>query len=194
MMVNGRDKIMRGADLTRTIGWLVDYIPVMIKSNNHLSLIEQVYSYKQQYIKIPSSGLSCNGMKYLSDDPSVRAQFELIPRAEFNINYIPPAFAVFEDVATTELPVHLISLGHEFAGEHQETRLSDIIWPTYIRIEVRGGVYVFTWIARDNVYQKSTIESTMSLWLNEIEKIVDAIVNSVTERATNISTSSLVSS
>jgi len=185
VLANGRDKIIRGVDLSRTIGWVVDYVPVMVKSSHHSSLIQKIHSYKQQYMQIPNSGLGFNAVKYLSDDPLIRSQFKAVPRAEFNINYIPRELNAFEGAITADLPVHLISPGSELAGNHHGDMHADIIWPSYIHIEVRNGEYVFTWIARDNVYKKSTIESALSLWLEEIEMLADATLESLVEYASN---------
>ncbi len=174
MLVNGRDKIVREIDLSRTIGWMAYYVPVMIKLNHHASLNQQVHSYKQQYMQMPNSGLTFNAIKYLSDDSIIRAQFNTVPKAEFNINYIPPGLISFDEAITTGLPAHLISPGSESAGNNNPDKLSSIIWPSYIHIGIRDGEYEFTWIARDNVYKKSTIELAMSSWLKEIEILTDA--------------------
>lgn len=53
------------------------------------------------------------------------------------------------------------------------TGIQDIIWPTYIHIGFQTGEFVFTWMARDNVYSPNTIELAISLWIQKIKNIID---------------------
>jgi len=179
ILAHGRDNIIPGVDLTQTVGWLAAYIPVVVKVCDDQPVIDKVQSYNQQYKQIPSSGLSFNALKYLSDNPSIRQAFEAMPTAEFNINYIPSAIKELDqntnEASFENLPIHLWNWSKESAGEDHGARHSDIIWPSYIQINYQDGAYVFTWIVRDNVYDKNTIEIAIESWLNEIKLIVDSV-------------------
>lgn len=177
IMTHGRHKIIHGVDLSRTVGWLMDNVPVFVKVIDGLSLTESVKSYNDQYNRIPNFGLSFNGLKYLSSNTETRAAFSATPTAEFSINYVPPKISsqihnFFDAEASRDLPLHLLSLGTEFLGVPYNVEDKEILWPTHIQIQMKEGQYTFMWFTRDNIYKKETIESAMALWIETIEAIL----------------------
>jgi len=179
MAVSGREKIVHRVDLSRTIGWLIDDIPVFIEMQTNLTPYEKVKLYNQQYQQIPDSGLSFNAFKHLSDDSSIRNTFHEIPRAEFNINYVPPAVNGLHDAdldieQLAKLPFNIFSHAHESRGEPYNVKDIQISWPSYIQIDFIAGEFIFFWFTRDNIYKKNTVELALSSWINEIESMLDS--------------------
>ena len=173
LVVNGRDKIIRNVDLDKTIGWLIDNIPVVIEVDEKLSPAEKVNSYQRQLSAIPGSGLTYNGLKYLSENDQIRTQIEATGDAEFNINIVPPALLEMDQIDLTGLPAHLISLSRESVGRCSSSELTDIKWPSYILVSFRNDKYEFTWMCRDNIYKETTIENALNLWIQEIVKLIE---------------------
>lgn len=176
MVSNGRDKIVRGVDLSTTIGWVIDYIPRLLRVKKGLNPYEQVKSYREQISNIPNAGLTFGGLRYLSEDASIRNSFEAIPRPEININFIPNISNVVDMDLFPGIPFYLLTPASESPGEEHASRHLETIWAAYLQIMLNhDGKYEFKWMARDNVYKPQSVEKIMTAFINEIEKIIDFI-------------------
>ncbi|HTF96324.1 MAG TPA: MupA/Atu3671 family FMN-dependent luciferase-like monooxygenase [Cellvibrio sp.] len=179
MISLGREKIIRNVDLSRTIGWFSDYLPVLINADLAVDRKDQVLSYKKQYESIPNGGLAFNAIKAFSKDKELKKYFNEIPIPEFNINYIPPDLVGVKNNIENEfsdLPAHLISLADESYGVSHSEIAADIFWASYIEVAVKNGTYNVKWICRDNIYKKETIEQGVELWVSEINEIIAAFI------------------
>lgn len=180
MAVSGRDKIIRGIDLSRTIGWLTDHVPVVINVQPVEDPIAQVTSYCDQFRNIPDSGLGFNAIKYLSNDGLVRELFQSMPEPEFHINYASAATNTqhdqdIDDSLIEQLPLYLLSPAFESRGQAYNVDNIELSRPSYIQINFVEGEYTFFWFTRDNVYQRSTIEHALELWFSRIVKTIDTM-------------------
>jgi hypothetical protein len=179
LLTTGRDNIIRGVDVSKTIGYFSEYVPVVIETCCDNDIVERISSWRRQFKQIPSAGLSFNALRYLCDDQSVRRELMRIPYAEFNINFIPP---YIEDGSKKddwgELPVDLIRPSNENVGRTHNPNLADIAWPCYIEILCYNRELSIKWMARDNIYKKETFEEASQKWIYEIEKTLDVLCRS----------------
>ena len=173
MTTTGREKFLRGCDVSNTIGWLTDFIPVVVDVDTEADAHDQVKSYSEQLLASPNSGMSFNTVKRLSEDPETKKQLESIPDSEFCINYVPKSMNTGSAEDFTDLPIHLIYPAEEDPGEkHTPGYLQDLTWPSFIDVDVKGGRLCIEWYTRDNVYSPETVKKAVKLWLEEIRKII----------------------
>jgi len=85
---HGRETFLDGADLSRTVGWLVLNVPVLFEAGEECELADLVPAINSQ-LRIWSShhGAGDNLLRFLSEDESVRAQLDALPGAEILFSY-----------------------------------------------------------------------------------------------------------
>ncbi len=111
---HGREDVIDGVDLSRTVGWFTTMFPVIL----NLSAIEldnlgkALKSVKEQLRAIPNKGIGYGLLRYLTEDAKIHGQLATIPNAQISFNYL----GQFTQVLNTE---SLISLASESNGRNQ---------------------------------------------------------------------------
>ncbi len=152
---HGREDLIPGIDLSRTVGWFTALFPVSIDLGHSEDLSDRIKSIKEQLRHIPQQGLSYGLLRSLSHDSVVRETMQTLPQAEIVFNYLGqldlglPEQALFQlDAATPTGPMHS-PIGHR-------THLLEI------NSCVTGEQLQIDWIYSENLHQAETIE-----WLAE---------------------------
>jgi hypothetical protein len=174
LTVSGRENLVEGVDLINSIGWFTDYVPYLVHHDSTLNIESALRSFQQQSRGISKYGLSFGALKHLSDNEDVRNKLSKIERPEFTINYIPPGpVTVTKAGAKDNLNWESIAPSKESVGRLMAPGLKEIIWHGYIEIRVKKNCLHFMWICRDNIYKKTTVETALSRWLDEISRIIN---------------------
>ncbi|MGK3966667.1 amino acid adenylation domain-containing protein [Sorangium sp. So ce118] len=84
---HGREDIGGGLDLSRTIGWFTALFPVELRAPAG-GPGEVLKAVKEQLRSIPGRGVGFGALRYLTEDPSVSAKYQALPRAEVLFNYL----------------------------------------------------------------------------------------------------------
>src|SRR6185503_18860082 len=79
---HGREEIIEGADVTRTVGWFTSVYPVVIDLEGVEGVGEQVRLVKEQMRRIPNKGIGYGMKKYLGGG------IEEEEAAEVSFNYL----------------------------------------------------------------------------------------------------------
>jgi non-ribosomal peptide synthase protein (TIGR01720 family) len=101
---HGREAIVDGVDLSRTVGWFTSLYPIYLEFAERRDLANIILSTKEHLRNIPHRGLSFGILRYLTDDQGLYGQLEPILRAEIVYNYlgrINQEPSPFFDVVTT---------------------------------------------------------------------------------------------
>ena len=85
---HGREDIIEGVDLSRTLGWFTTIFPVCLELHSGASPGEALRSVRDQLRQIPSRGISYGLLRYLNQDAEVRRRFKGLPNAELTFNYL----------------------------------------------------------------------------------------------------------
>ncbi len=82
---HGRENIIHGIDVTRTVGWFTSDYPVILKIDNLEDLSYQIKSVKEELRKIPNKGIGYGIFKYLTLQENKKPlEFKLKPEIGFN--------------------------------------------------------------------------------------------------------------
>jgi non-ribosomal peptide synthase protein (TIGR01720 family) len=173
---SGRHPTFDEVDLSGTIGWLLDVVPLLFTLDSNASIEEKLAQVSSQFAQLPNNGLDFNALKYLSHDQSIRDVMSRIPTPEIMVNYIPfvPGASLSgglisqNELATSNEPV--VSIAKESPGKTEPDRLSQLA--SYVMIQVIDAQFTITWHFPDNVYKKETIDRVTTLWQWEMEAIV----------------------
>jgi non-ribosomal peptide synthase protein (TIGR01720 family) len=83
----GRDPIFPEVDVSRTVGWLATFFPVLLDLGDARGPQEELRTIKEQLRRIPRRGLGYGVLRYLSPDPAVVERLRALPEPQVRFNY-----------------------------------------------------------------------------------------------------------
>ncbi|WP_353931425.1 amino acid adenylation domain-containing protein [Okeanomitos corallinicola TIOX110] len=165
---HGREDIIEGVDLSRTIGWFTTLFPVVLKlETTKINNLENVIkSVKEQLRSIPNKGIGYGVLRYLSKDENenIKQQIAKIPTAEINFNYL----GQFTQTLNTS---SLISPANESSGE-----LQSLASQRSALLEVNAFIaeeqLQISWIYSNNIHHQITIEQIAQEFLSTLQELI----------------------
>jgi len=85
---HGREEIIDGSDLSRSVGWFTSIFPVLLEIDPAALPAEALKSVKQQLRQIPAHGVGYGLLRYLSKDENISRQLSKPPQAQISFNYL----------------------------------------------------------------------------------------------------------
>jgi amino acid adenylation domain-containing protein/non-ribosomal peptide synthase protein (TIGR01720 family) len=85
---HGREEIVVGVNLSRTVGWFTTIFPVLLELKKASDLRQALKSVKKQLQNIPNRGIGYGLLRYLSDDADIVHRLQQLPRSEISFNYL----------------------------------------------------------------------------------------------------------
>ncbi|MFO0760703.1 MAG: amino acid adenylation domain-containing protein [Byssovorax sp.] len=85
---HGREDILPGVDLSRTVGWFTALFPVLIDLGADADPGRIIKSVKEQLRAIPNKGLGYGLLRYLRGDVVIQRALAEMPKAEVLFNYL----------------------------------------------------------------------------------------------------------
>ncbi|MCT9935398.1 condensation domain-containing protein, partial [Planotetraspora sp. A-T 1434] len=85
---HGREEILDGADLSRTVGWFTSRFPVALRTPPSSDWGETIKSVKEQLRAVPRRGLSYEALRYLSPPDSPASVLRAAPLPRISVNYL----------------------------------------------------------------------------------------------------------
>jgi non-ribosomal peptide synthase protein (TIGR01720 family) len=85
---HGREDVVEGADLSRTVGWLTSLYPGLVSSAGCAGPGEALKQVKEQVRAIPHHGVGFGVLRYLSEDESLRETLAALPGRDINFLYL----------------------------------------------------------------------------------------------------------
>jgi amino acid adenylation domain-containing protein/non-ribosomal peptide synthase protein (TIGR01720 family) len=126
---HGREDILPGVDLSRTVGWFTAIVPLCLtlqsgQLTGPLAFADALRSVKEQLRAWPDGGIGYGLLRYLHQDAAIREDFARLPQAEVVFNYegqsarvitdelfTASADLAIRDRAPANLRTHLLALG-----------------------------------------------------------------------------------
>jgi non-ribosomal peptide synthase protein (TIGR01720 family) len=84
---HGREEIIEGVDLSRTVGWFTTIFPVYLSLAGAAQPGEAIKSIKEQLRQIPNRGIDYGLLRY-PGEVAIRRQLQEMPQAEISFNYL----------------------------------------------------------------------------------------------------------
>ncbi|HYP26889.1 MAG TPA: amino acid adenylation domain-containing protein, partial [Blastocatellia bacterium] len=85
---HGREEVVEGVDLTRTVGWFTTIYPVAVECREGEVAAETLKRVKEEVRGIPNRGIGYGVLKYLTEDEGVRGRVRGLPEAAVSFNYL----------------------------------------------------------------------------------------------------------
>ncbi|MBD2520503.1 amino acid adenylation domain-containing protein, partial [Nostoc sp. FACHB-973] len=163
---HGREDIIDGVDLSRTIGWFTTIFPVVLKLSaiDFDDLGNALKSVKEQLRAIPNKGIGYGLLRYLNVDAEITAQLQTIPASEISFNYL----GQFTQVMNTS---SLMQLASESSGQSQslQGQRSSLLDVNAIIANERLQI---DWIYSTDIHQQKTIENIAAYFVETLQEII----------------------
>ncbi|MBD2498497.1 non-ribosomal peptide synthetase [Nostoc sp. FACHB-280] len=161
---HGREDIVDGVDLSRTIGWFTTIFPVVIKLPATDNPADALKSVKEQLRVIPNKGISYGLLRYLSQDTEIANQLQALPQAQISFNYLGQFDQLFNTSSWIQ-PANE-SAGHIHGLQNNRTHLLEI------NSIITGEQLYIEWTYNTNFHQQATIESLAQELVNTLQGLI----------------------
>jgi amino acid adenylation domain-containing protein/non-ribosomal peptide synthase protein (TIGR01720 family) len=166
---HGREEIVEGCDLSRTIGWFTTIFPVLLEVSNSSAPGETLKSVKEQLRHVPNRGIGYGLLRYLRGDETISAQLEKLPPAQVSFNYLGQLDQVFSD-GTTPFILTNDPVGHSRSKLGRRQHLIEIDG------EVRDGRLQMEWVYSNELHAQQTIEAVAESFIRRLRKLIEHCV------------------
>ncbi|MDT7718905.1 MAG: hypothetical protein QOH09_4897, partial [Pseudonocardiales bacterium] len=161
---HGREEILDGVDLSRTVGWFTSQFPVAlaVPSGDWGDLLKSV---KEQLRAIPHRGLSYGALRYLSPEGSVAHMLHADAQPQICLNYH----------GQWEVAADSCGLYRGWPGALAPDHASEGIRPYLLDVTgvVANGELELSWTYSDNVHDEATVVQLASDMVEALRQIVE---------------------
>ncbi|HEX5603836.1 MAG TPA: amino acid adenylation domain-containing protein, partial [Pyrinomonadaceae bacterium] len=157
---HGREEIFEGVDLSRTVGWFTTIFPVVLKSKDGESIIEDLRSMKEQLRLIPNRGLGYGMLRYVCVD----SELEKLPQAEVRFNYLGQVDRVLAESS-------MFSVAPQSSGPTQSAGARRAYLLNIIAM-VSGGELRLDWTYSASIHHKETVERLAQSFIEELQGLI----------------------
>ena len=145
---HGREGLLVGLNLTRTVGWLTSVYPVLFDVGEDAAPGDVLKSVKEQLRRVPQHGIGYGLMRYMGGE-EIAAGLRALPQAEASFNYEGEF-----DRELTEAP--LFGLEKEFLGRSESPRRMRR-YLIEINARVFEGRLQMIWTYSRSVHSRATV-------------------------------------
>jgi amino acid adenylation domain-containing protein/non-ribosomal peptide synthase protein (TIGR01720 family)/FkbM family methyltransferase len=161
---HGREDIIEGVDISRTVGWFTTIFPVLLELRKGHDPGEALKDIKEQLRTIPNRGFGYGLMRYTSGDATTR-KLSSLPQAAVIFNYLGQFDQTFSDSG-------LFMPAPESSGPERSlkaTRRHALV----INGMVIGGKLQFTWSYSENLHRRATIEQLVQSYMKALRSLIE---------------------
>ena len=161
---HGREEILDGVDLSRTVGWFTSQFPVGLDLPDG-GWGTTLKAVKEQLRAVPHRGLSYEALRYLGAPGSPAAALAGDPRPGVSFNY----HGQWDAAAAADgmYRARLDGAGPEVAPDQPASYLLDVAGV------VHGGELELTWFYRDQVHDEATVRRLAERMVRALAEIVE---------------------
>jgi amino acid adenylation domain-containing protein/non-ribosomal peptide synthase protein (TIGR01720 family) len=161
---HGREEILEGVDLSRTVGWFTAVFPVVLELSGARDEGEALMSVKEQLRAIPNRGIGYGLLKHMGRDERVAEQLWRRPPADISFNYL----GQFDQTVSEESG---LAGARESSGPgvSPRARLRHLL---DINGSVMGGRLEIDWGYSRNLMEEETVRSLAERFLAALRRVI----------------------
>lgn len=162
---HGREELIPGADVSRTVGWFATIHPVALTAGKRWEPGSALKSIKEQLRAVPNNGFGYGILRCIGPDEQVRRELAAMPGSDLLFNYLGQVDQVFQ-------VSKLFSAAQENAGgmSAPKNRRPYALEVTAI---VAGGQLQVSWTYSGNLHQHETIERIAQHYVECLREIIE---------------------
>lgn len=166
---HGREEVIEGCDLSRTVGWFTTIFPVLLEVSNSSGPGETLKSIKEQLRRVPNRGIGYGLIRYLRAEKEVSGSLEKLPQAQVSFNYLGQLDQVLRDETTP------FALTNDPAG-HSHSKLGSRKYLIEIDGSVSNGQLQTEWTYSSELHDRRTIEVIAESFVKKLRKLIEHCV------------------
>ena len=170
METHGREEIIEGLDLSRTVGWFTAIVPLLLSVEHARTPEDALTIVKQQLQGLPNRGIGYGLLRYLNRDAEIAERFRSLPKAEVSFNYL----GQMDQVLPRSAPLALAQekIGPVSSPKGNRIHLLDIT------ALINGGRLHLSWSYSANLHRSSTIEALVQYYSDALRELTDGCKSS----------------
>ncbi|HEY6930870.1 MAG TPA: condensation domain-containing protein, partial [Thermoanaerobaculia bacterium] len=161
---HGREEILDGVDLSRTVGWFTARFPQWISTEDPSDSVETLKQIKEQLRAVPNRGIGYGLLRYGGVRTERTAALAAFPQPEISFNYLGQLDSSLRE-------------GSAFAAAAEgggPTRSSKQKRRHLLSVDggIRGGRLRFVWTYSEAVHRRETVEGIASRFADSLRALV----------------------
>jgi non-ribosomal peptide synthase protein (TIGR01720 family) len=159
---HGREDILPGVDVSRTIGWFTTWFPLLLRVNGPLeTTLAQVQATWRQ---LPMRGIGYGLLRYLAPDASIANRLAALPQAQVSFNYL----GQFDQVLSQD---SFFTPASESSGQAQSS-LGTRSHLLEINGMVIGGRLRMQWSYHPGIHHHETVQRLSTRFLDVLRQFI----------------------
>ena len=160
---HGREELIAGIDLSRTVGWFTNVFPLVVQVDDD-DLGRSLKRVKEKVRQTPNKGMGYGLLRYLRGEGKTKEKLKGLADAELSFNYL----GQFDQVmARSELfaPARE-SIGSLHSPKAQRRYLVEI------NAGIAGGRLQAGWVYSPNLHERETVERAAGIFVEELTALI----------------------
>ncbi len=147
---HGREEILEGANLSRTVGWFTSRFPVLLPADTGADLPDLLKQVKEQLRAVPQRGLGYGLLRYSGARPDVGRALAALPQPQVSFNYVGQVDSRYSEMS-------FFSRATGSAGRLKSPRQKRR-YLLSLDGGIRNGRLEFSWTFSEAVHRRDTID------------------------------------
>ena len=163
---HGREDILDGVDLTRTVGWFTTVFPIVltVPDGDEPRWRELIRSVRKQMRGIPGKGFGFSALRYLGS-PATRERLSGNGGPQITFNYLGQWDGTTSENGDGLYQTSYSSLGQDHDAREHNGHLVDVVGA------VQDGELAFSWLYQPGTHDQSTVELVASDFADALRSI-----------------------
>lgn len=161
---HGREEIIEGVDLSRTVGYFTTLFPVLVNLDEGRDVEASLKSVKEQMRRVPKHGIGYGLLRYLKRDAKIAEQLRDRCEAEISFNYL----GRFDQVSSA---TGLLAPARESGGPSRSLR-QNRRYLLEINGSVSNGRLAVEWVYSKNLHRRSTIRALADDFAESLRRLI----------------------
>jgi amino acid adenylation domain-containing protein/non-ribosomal peptide synthase protein (TIGR01720 family) len=160
---HGREEIVEGVNLSRTVGWFTTIFPVLLELAEDLHRGDALRSVRDQLHRIPNRGIGYGLLRYMND-ARVAEELRSLPQPKVSFNYLG-------QFGQDRSPSDLFSSAREDSGPIHSPRQMRKHALDVTGLVVAGELRM-NWTYSKNIHRRDTIESLANGFVSALRSLI----------------------
>nr|WP_282081998.1 non-ribosomal peptide synthetase [Aquimarina algiphila] len=161
---HGREDIIDGLDISRTVGWFTSHYPLVLEVSNSKDVIENLIKVKDDLRKIPNKGIGYGIVKYLTEG------FSKELKQTIKFNYL----GEFDNNPGGDNESPIFEYGSEYIGDWKDKRNGDDILLD-ISGMIASGILNITISYNPSLFEDEKIKSLIDAYQNHLTLLIESL-------------------
>jgi non-ribosomal peptide synthase protein (TIGR01720 family) len=161
---HGREDVLEGVELSRTVGWFTTAFPLALKVESKGDIGEDLRRVKEQLRAIPGRGLGFGLLRYMTEGYESAERLRGSIRPEVSFNYLGQLDQALDEGSAFGLAKE--SIGPTHSGRAMRTHLLEV------EASIIDGQLQVVWGYSENMHRRQTVESLAHDYICSLRKLI----------------------